>query len=261
MIWLLVLVMTSISWAAPSVIEVWFLSAPKTSYLESILKEKTRSTKVAQNLQCQQMGDYCFDPQFGLYKPGDTNLEEKVDAEIAAKDAIGTNIAPAKSIDRNLIDCDKNNYFDIFCGKAKAVEADKASSFEIWIDTSSSMREMDYTDKEGGCYRKSMMKRLDDAGCGFNNKVNVMMFDISMKQAGAMDSLCLNIGLNDYKKMIDFIERSTAKKLIIITDIYEFHKEYADYLESKDAIIKGDKGDLTAKDLLEQVDHLAKLCK
>ncbi len=261
MIYLLVLLMTGMTYAAPSVLEVWFLSAPKTSNLEPLLKERVPASLVAQNLQCQKMGDYCFDPQFGLYKPGDENLEEKVETEAAAKDAIGQTISPAQSIDRNLINCDKENYFDIFCGKAKPVDAEKSLSYEIWIDTSSSMREMDYTDKEGGCYRKSMMKRLDDAGCGFNSKVNVMMFDISMKQAGAMDSLCLNIGLNDYKKMIDFIERSTAKKLIIITDIYEFHKEYADYLESKNAVIRGDKGDLSAKDLLDQVDHLAKLCK
>lgn len=260
MVWLLALVMTTVSWAAPSVIEVWFLSAPKTSNLESVLKEKNKTVKLAQNLQCQPMGEYCFDPQFGLYKPDDVNLEE-VSAEAAAKDAIGPSIAPAKSLDRNLIDCDKANYFDIFCGKAKAAETTSASSFEIWVDTSSSMREMDYTDKEGGCYRKSLLKRLDDAGCGFNNKVNVMMFDTSIKQVGAMDSLCLNIGLNDYKKMIDYIERSTAKKLIIITDIYEFHKEYADYLESKNVIFRGDKGNMSAKDMLDQVDHLAKLCK
>lgn len=44
--------------------------------------------------------------------------------------------------------------------KGEAVEAEKASSFEIWVDTSSSMREMDYTDKEGGCYRKSLLKDL-----------------------------------------------------------------------------------------------------
>ncbi len=260
MLWIVALIMTTLSWSAPQVIEVWFLSAPKTSSLESLLKEKYPSVKMAQNLECQPMGDYCFDPQFGLYKPDDINLDE-VSAEAAAKDAIGPSIPPAKSLDRNLIDCDKNNYFDIFCGKAKPVAEVKAAPFEIWVDTSSSMREMDYTDKEGGCYRKSLLKRLDSEGCGFNNKVNVMMFDIGMKQAGTMDSLCLNIGLNDYKKMIDFIERSTAKKLIIITDLYELHKEYADYLEEHHAILRGDKVAMSAKDMLDQVDNLAKLCK
>lgn len=88
MVWLLALVMTTVSWSAPSVIEVWFLSAPKTSNLESVLKEKNKTVKLAQNLQCQPMGEYCFDPQFGLYKPDDVNLEE-VSAEAAAKDAIG----------------------------------------------------------------------------------------------------------------------------------------------------------------------------
>ncbi len=260
MLWVLVLVMTTFSFAAPQTLEVWFLSAPKTSYLENLLQDKIKSVQVAQNLQCQPVGDHCFDPQFGLYKPDQLDMKV-VDAEEAAKDAIGPTIAPAKSIDRNLIDCDKNNFFDVFCGKSKPVESEKVSSFEIWVDTSSSMREMDYTDKEGGCYRKSLLKRLDSEGCGFNSKVNVMMFDISMKQAGALDSLCMNVGLNDYKKMIDFIERSTAKKLIIITDLYELHKDYADYLESKNAIIRGDREPMSAKQMLDQVDHLAKLCK
>ena len=260
MIWLFTFIVSTLAWSAPKEIEVWFLSAPKTSYLENLLKEKTyRSVATADNLQCQPMGDYCFDPQYGLYKPD--HLDETVKAEDAAKDVTGPAVPTAASVDRNLINCEKSNMFDVFCGKAKAVDAVKMQSLEIWVDTSSSMREMDYTDKEGGCFRKSLLKRLDSDGCGFNQKLNVMMFDTSIKQAGGMDSLCLNIGLNDYKKNIDWIERSTAKKLIIITDLYELHKDYADYLESKNAVIKGDKTPMTAKEMLDQVDRIAKVCK
>ena len=87
------------------------------------------------------------------------------------------------------------------------------------------------------------------------------MFDTSIKQAGSMDQLCNNQGLNDYKRLIDWIERSNAKKLIVITDIYEFHKEFADYIESINGKFRGDKDPLVAQEMLSMVDTLAKSCK
>ncbi len=87
------------------------------------------------------------------------------------------------------------------------------------------------------------------------------MFDTSLKQVGSMDSLCNNQGLNDYKRLMDWIERSDAKKLIIITDIYEFHREFSDYVESKNGIFRGDKEALTSAQMLSLVDELAKSCK
>lgn len=207
-------------------------------------------------LECQEMGDFCFDPQYGLYKKSDSWTQ--VDTTTVSEEK-GPVIPTAKSVDRELINCDKTNHFDIFCGKAKA-EVQAATKLDIWIDTSSSMREFDFSDKEGGCFRKSLIKRLDET-CGFNQKANVMMFDTTIKQAGSMDALCNNSGLNDYKRLIDWIERSDAKKLIVITDIYEFHKEFADYVETKNGRFRGDKEPLTAKQMLDLVDDLAKSCK
>lgn len=206
-------------------------------------------------LQCQEMGDYCFDPQFGLYKKDASN--EIVETKNIETD--GPTIPASKSVDRDLIDCDPKNYFDIFCGKARKVEQAN-TKLDVWIDTSSSMREFDSADKDGYCYRKSLVKQLDDV-CGFNKNVNVMMFDTSIKQAGTIDQLCTTQGLNDYKKLMDWIERSDAKKLIVITDIYEFHKEFSDYIESKHGKFRGDKDPLTAKQMAELADNLAKSCK
>lgn len=242
--------------AAPASLEVWFLSASKVSQLESILNKSDIRYSKPIALACQEMGDFCFDPQYGLYKKD--HMEEDVSAQKIIEDK-GPVIPTAHSVDRDLISCDPNNYFDIYCGKARAIQAAK-TKIDIWVDTSSSMREVDFSDKEGGCYRKSLLKRLDD-DCGFNQKVNVMMFDTSIKQAGGLDSLCQNVGLNDYKRLIDWIERSDAQKLIVITDIYELHKEFADYIESKHGKLRGDKDRMTAAEMLSQVDGLAKSCK
>jgi hypothetical protein len=202
------------------------------------------------------MGDFCFDPQFGLYKKDDMNSSVQTEK---INDDKGPTIPPAQSLDRELIDCDKGNYFDIFCGKARKVSKGDAK-LDIWVDTSGSMREFDFSDKEGGCYRKSFLKRLDET-CPFNQKMNVMMFDTSIKQMGSMDSACMNQGLNDYKKLMDWIERSDAKKLIVITDIYEFHKEFSEFLNRHHSKFRGDAEALTPPELLGLVDELAKSCK
>lgn len=259
MIRLLVLLLISLNaMAAPKDIEVWFISNSKVTLLEDLLNRPQyvyRAPTAA--LECQEMGDYCFDPQFGLYKK-ENGLEEAVETKKIEKD--GPSIPPSKSVERELIDCDPKNYFDVFCGKAKKEAKPEVAKLDLWIDTSSSMREFDFADASGGCNRKSLVRVLDDA-CGFNQKVNVMMFDTTIKQAGGMDSLCLNQGLNDYKRLMDWVERSDAKKLVIITDIYEFHKEFSDFIESKHGKLRGDKDPLTAKQMVELADSLAKSCK
>lgn len=243
--------------AAPKEIEVWIISNTKTAQIESLLNRPQYVYRApTAELQCQEMGDYCFDPQYGLYKKDDVN-SEIVDTTKLETD--GPGIPSAKSVDRELIDCDKKNYFDVFCGKARA-EPKAQAKLDVWIDTSSSMKEFDYSQKDGSCHRKSFMKALDDT-CGFNQKVNVMMFDTSIKQAGDMDQLCNNQGLNDYKRLMDWIERSDAKKLVVITDIYELHKEFSDYIESKHGKLRGDKEPLTAKQMVDLADQLAKSCK
>lgn len=245
--------------AAPGSIEVWFLSNAKVTEVQKLLdRPQYIYYKQTAELQCQEMGDFCFDPQYGLYKKGDIEAEVK-DEEGQIEKVKAPSIPTAKSVDRELINCDPNNYFDIFCGKARK-EAKSDPKLDLWIDTSSSMKEFDFINSSGGCNRKSLVKRLDES-CGFNQKVNVMMFDTTIKQAGTMDSLCNNQGLNDSKKLMDWIERSTAKKLVIITDIYEFHKDFSDYIESKHGKFRGDKDPLRAADLMNLVDELEKTCR
>lgn len=255
--WLCLVFISASAFAAPQSLEIWFLSNAKVTQLQQLLDQPSITYRsYTAELECQEMGDYCFDPQYGLYKKDDA--WKSVNTEKVADDK-GPSIPSGKSIDQDLINCDPKNHFDIFCGKAKPVAKNKAK-LDLWIDTSSSMREFDYTDKKGGCYRKSLVKRLDNS-CAFNQKVNVMTFDTSIKEAGSMETLCNNRGLNDYKRLMDWIERSDAKKLVVITDIYEFHKEFADYVASLNGKLVGDKEPLTGPEMLELVDELAKSCK
>lgn len=255
--WLMLLFTFNHAFAVPMQLEVWFLSSYKKAEVQKMILEKQFIMgPMTARLECQEMGDLCFDPQYGLYKRDDAGLggeSQPVKFENAPS------IPAAKSVERDLIDCDPKNHFDIFCGKSQK-DAQANYKLELWIDTSSSMREMDFSDKEGGCYRKSLVKKLDKS-CGFNQKVNVMVFDTSIKQAGSMESLCNNQGLNDTKRMIDWIERSNAKKLIIITDINEYTKTFSDYIESKNGKFRGEKNPLSASELTDLSDELIKMCR
>ncbi len=107
--------------ATPKNFEVWFISpdsAKSASLLESFI---SYSSFVAQNnLQCQPMGDYCFDPQMGMYKPGkgiksaeaDYTEADKLEDYDYKRKALGKERARPK--------CDSDNIFDIYCGKGKA---------------------------------------------------------------------------------------------------------------------------------------------
>lgn len=255
---LIFLLLPSLTWARPVNFEVWFLSQAKVSQLiEMINKPTFVYQKPTALLQCQEMGEYCFDPQLGLYKKDDATAA--VDDSKVFDDKTPV-IPSAKSVERELIDCDPKNYFDIFCGKAKPEVKAGPSKLEVWVDTSSSMREFDFPDKSGSCHRQSLIRRLDDA-CGFNKNMNVMVFDTSIKQAGTIESVCQNQGLNDMKKLIDWIERSDAKNLIIITDIYEFHKDFSDYVEKHHGKIKGDRNALTAAQMLDLAGQVGQLCR
>ncbi len=259
MIHLLVpLIFVAAAAAAPKEIEVWFLSNTKTALLRELLDRPAYVYRApVAELQCQEMGDFCFDPQYGLYKKDDAGGPTDVATEkiLSATPTIPT----GASVDRELVLCDGTNRFDIFCGKARGTPA-AAPKFDLWIDTSSSMKEFDFQRPDGSCHRKSLVKSLDDT-CGFNQKVNVMMFDTSIKQAGSMEQLCNNQGLNDYKRLMDWIERSDVRKLVIVTDIYEFHKEFADFIEAKKGKFRGDKDPLTGTQLSALADELAKSCR
>jgi hypothetical protein len=243
--------------ALPQHLEVWFVSHDKRAELLRLLDASPYIFRAATaNLQCQEMGDFCFDPQYGLYKKEDTWADVDV-AKMPTEKERG--IPSAQSVDRDLITCDKNNFFDIFCGRARKGPVAE-TKLDLWIDTSGSMREFDFGDKGGGCFRKGLVTRLDKF-CGFNQKMNVMMFDTSIKQAGTIDQLCTNQGLNDTKKLMDFIERSEAKKVVIVTDIYELHQDFITFIQKNNGKIKGYKETFTATQLLEQVSYLTQLCQ
>lgn len=248
----------------PENFEIWFISPNRTSFIK-FPSEISYSSKIVQNdqtLRCEKFGDYCFDPQIGLYMPDKNSAKYKevgdsVDIEKATK----VNQNNLKShLDESLINCDKNNFFDVFCGKEKGTKK-KAAGFEVWIDTSSSLRTIDPTDRSGGCKRKSFYVALT-AACK-NKEPDLYTFNTSKRYTSNLDNLCLNYGLNDEKRLLRWIKNSNAKNLIVVTDIGEYTSRIADFIKENGGFARGTEVEeivSTAK-MVSMAESVAKYCK
>jgi len=247
------LIAVSPLYALPRSFEIWFLSPPKIARIFN-------SPEYVYSKFIAQAGETFFDPQQGWYgSDGEIQKAAVVDDGPAAK--VG-NQKHLSDYQNDMISCDKGYYFDLYCGKAKKEKRGPSMyPLEVWVDTSSSLRAVDPMDGSGQCFRRSFVKRLRDK-CK-SNKVLLSTFDTSLKSMGADDTACISHGLNDQKRMIDWIQSNYAKKMIMITDIAEYTKELSDFIEAKGGIVRG--GDpsksLTAKDMLDLVSEASSFCK
>jgi len=249
----------------PKKFEVWFINTSASKQTSQILDKLERyklGPMVVENKrQCQPMGDYCFDPQYGLYKmEGDsvqnvndyTNLDSKENYDDFDEGA---------GVDRDLINCDKGNFFDLYCGKAKSRGKQVKAKISMWIDVSATMKQVDFDGYESQCKRESMLRRLNMT-CKFGSELKVHIFNESKKELGMMDRVCLNSGLNRTDRIMKDIKLSNVDHLIVITDIFEATEEFVEFIEAqKEGSHKGVDSPFFAQDLKEQVPRLAKACK
>lgn len=222
-------------------ITVYFLSRPdaKGAILELIPNGPTFSfSPTAQvnlkeeEFKCEPFGEGCFHPQHGYIED-----QEKVMKAIERKQAeIEINTINAKEV--NLIDCEKEYYFDMYCGQAqkKNKNVDKPSEFELWVDTSSSMRQVDFSQEQSYCERRRLVAKLQDSCKG---KVDVFTFDTSRKSLSGLENTCNNRGTNDGGHMVKWLKLTDAKSVVIITDVDEYQGEFREYLDLIGANIVG----------------------
>jgi hypothetical protein len=260
------LLITLNAWAMPKKFEVWFLSttsSKNTSYiLDKMEKIKFGPIEALAKRQCQPMGDYCFDPHIGLYKmQGDdakavsdyTNLDSKENYE---------SFDAGDGVNREMVNCEDGNFFDLYCGKAQKKVKQEKTKLEIWMDISSTMKQVDFAGYNEQCKRESMLRRLNLNKCTFGSTMKVYGFNESRKELGMMDRVCLNSGLNRTDRIIRDIKTSKASHLIIITDIFEASEEFIEFIESTGVgSHKGIDSPFYAEDLKAETSRLAKVCK
>lgn len=253
-------VMPTISMAAPQKMEMIFLSPQKISMLLEILDQYKVMKMSAQMAQadmdnCAPMGDGCFHPQYGF-------IEKKPDHSptLSTPQMIEERKLELKTfnaVEANMIDCDKNNYFDIFCGKERA--SSPPSEIEIWFDVSSSLKTVDYNKDPEYCARRSFMEKVM-ATC--KSKVRVSIYNTSIKEIGDHGSACLAYGTNDQSRLLRWMKDSKAKHLLIVTDIDEMSAEMREFLGSNGAKMTGDGVKaFTANDLVDYAKEFTKMCR
>jgi hypothetical protein len=260
---LILISLTYNSYALPKRVEVWFLSIDKTSWLDNLNKSKVGKKIAQRNLQCQVMGEYCFDPQVGLYKRGEEQgAQSEIDMAEIEKSQSYDFLEPHKGHERNMIECDENsNFFDIFCGKAKKKVNTAKTNLEVWVDVSSTMKQVDFDGFNSECKRERFLKDLA-LSCPINQKMKVYFFEEFRKEASTLDRVCLSGGLNNMKRIIQDIEKSKADNVIIITDIFEAEDTFISAIENTGrGIIKGLKEPIYAADLKGELQRVGKLCK
>lgn len=240
--------------ASPKKIEMIFLSPKKlTSALEIINqyeKIKLSTYYVATNFpeNCKPMGDGCFHPQLGYIEEKKEDKKNRADKEFQLKTINATDVS--------LINCDPNNYFDIYCGRAKDKEETK--KLHIWFDISSSLKSVDYSPDGRSCDRKVFIEKVV-FNCG--NKVSYSVFNTSLKEAGEFSTVCETYGTNDQKKLLQWIKSNNAPNLLIVTDVDEVSHDLRLFLESEGAKIQGDGvKPFTSEDLIDYARELSKMC-
>ncbi|MEK6625021.1 MAG: hypothetical protein AABY86_08640, partial [Bdellovibrionota bacterium] len=161
----------------------------------------------------------------------------------------------------NKIDCDKEQFFDIYCGRSRreSAQGKGGGNLEIWIDVSSSFHGIDYSADDLNCHRRKFVS-MTQQWC--KGKVQFSTYNTTIKEVMSDDAFCLSYGLNDTDRLIDWIKSNNSKNLVIITDVSEISTQLSVFLASIGATTQGlDTTDFFAKDLMSQESQIKALCK
>ncbi len=238
-----------ISYALPKQVEIWFMSSTLTTYYKSLYPQKIVAFNSDDN--CIPMGEGCFNPQLGF-------IEQKNALYFPPEKDNKLPLKTFNALDVNLVNCDKNNYFDIYCGKNN--NSDYVSKFEIWIDISASLRSVDYSKESDQCSRRKFVEQVLNK-CP-KDSINISLFNTSIKQLGSHKNICNSYGANNLDRLIKWIRNSNIKNLIIITDIDEYSIKFDNFIKEVGAEIKGvDSHYINAKNLIKKVDEVVRACK
>lgn len=238
---LLLLVCVPTAHATPAKVEVWFLTeaAAKTTSIPELLRPLERRTTASARLanndydaDCIPMGEGCFHPQTGMVLKSGAQASPE---DAPSKGGDGEWKGKVFSSDEvSMVECKKDYYFDVFCGKEKK-EAAVRTGFEVWIDNSSSIRGIDYGTGDQ-CFRRTFAEKLRNACPG---KVEFSVYNNSKKSVSDLSVICTNSGGNDPDRLMRWIRDSEARELIVITDVAEHTEKFEIFLDSIGGVMRG----------------------
>lgn len=245
-------------------VHVFFLSQSKNTSqidLDSLFKRLNRrpqfsflaDSSLMDDPKCEPYGDGCFHPQYGLITDQSKVMEAKTRKEEEIEEKFEGKTINSQEVD--LVNCDDDYFFDIYCGKAK--EEKRIAQYEVWIDISASMKPVDFSKDLSYCDRRRIAAKLLDTCKG----VDIYKFNTSKEPLGNLENSCLNHGTNNSEKMVQWLKDSDAKNVVIITDADEYNGAFREYLDLINAKIEGIGVDpLTSDKLYEKLDSLKTYC-
>ncbi len=250
--------------ASPQKIEMIFLSPQKISQLLDLIEKNKTMNAVSlmalgdqANEHCIPMGEGCFHPQLGYIEKNPDGVKSDILKRDAPKDP-ALQLETFNAVETSMISCDHGNYFDIYCGSEKA-NAKPSDGIEIWFDISSSLRTVDFNKDPDHCNRRAFMTKVME-GC--KDKVRVSVYNTSLKEIGDFSSVCMAYGTNDDSKLLQWMKSSSAKTLLIVTDIDQISRSMRDFLEERGAKIVGDGvKPFSSTDLINYANDFIKTCK
>ncbi len=253
----LLILCQSFAWSADNV-KVIFLSRPKSAFYQLPLPFQWVSRSIAQaGVECEPFGDGCFHPQLGFIEDPEKVQKANVKKNL---DEGSLELKTINSEEVNLVNCDKDYHFDLFCGKAKAKKAKEnvGSPYQVWIDISSSMRVVDYSNDPSFCERRRFVGQIRKE-CG--DKLDIYTFNTGRQTMGGLETLCINRGTNDGSRMVQWLKNTEAKSVLIITDVDEYVGEFQEYLETTGAEVVGiGVKPVYADELFTMTGELKKIC-
>ena len=236
MVFLLSILFSANLFALPEVIEFWFISRAKYGLLQNYPQTLVKVAQVRRIYQgCQSWAEGCYDLEDETLANRQSDL--KVNSYMIKKQKrLQNRLDLFEPYQTHLSDCDAGVGHSKFCGGRLPARVD--SSIEIWIDTSSSMNEIDPRASDGSCLRKKFIKMVLD-GCG--GKIPIMgIFNKSLRAMGAFTDVCRSYGENDLNYLADWIEASKSKHLVVVTDYTQMKHKLKKFIDRSGAKVRGD---------------------
>lgn len=266
-----------LAWSVPESVTVVFLAEPTTRNNASLLITPiTFSNKIAGHdffdeppENCIPREGGCFHPQYGFieFRESSASVSDNVDETPAPKEIYHPSYGGEHSMDAgkmNLVNCEEPGGFNLYCGTPgeQGVEGTRppqaASPYQVWVDISTSMRRVDYSREPDFCKRRMFVEKLA-RDCP--QRPTFSVFNTSLMPVASFSAVCRLSGNNSTSRLIDWIQRSEAENLVIITDVDEINNQLMTYLDSIGAktIGAGDQR-IFASQLTERVSEIIPTC-
>ena len=236
LILLLSIFLSANSFALPETIEFWFISRARYGFLENFPPTLVKVAQVRRIYEgCQSWGEGCYDMEVEKLQNRQSDLKVNdymIKRQKRLQDALNI-FKPDKT---HVSDCESEVGSSKFCGDRLPARVD--TDIEIWIDTSSSMNEIDPRTVDGGCLRKKFIKMVM-ASCG--GKIPIMgVFNKSLREMGAYTDVCRSYGENDLSFLTKWIQGSKSKHLVVVTDYTQMKLQLKNFIDRAGAKVRGD---------------------